>query len=116
MSDDEVDELLKAVDTSSGEINYTGILLIRYISPVWKHLADKRCLRPRPDHPRQLRRLSLSLSPAPFPDSQHQSSIHILQALLLLFSLFLGAGVESRPGLARPGTGHVCPLSFERWK
>lgn len=24
MSDDEVDELLKAVDTSSGEINYTG--------------------------------------------------------------------------------------------
>lgn len=28
MSDDEVDELLKAVDTSSGEINYTGRLLI----------------------------------------------------------------------------------------
>lgn len=27
MSDDEVDELLKAVDTSSGEINYTGRLL-----------------------------------------------------------------------------------------
>ena len=26
MSDDEVDELLKAVDTSSGEINYTGAL------------------------------------------------------------------------------------------
>ena len=26
MSDDEVDELLKAVDTSSGEINYTGKL------------------------------------------------------------------------------------------
>ena len=25
MSDEEVDELLKAVDTSSGEINYTGI-------------------------------------------------------------------------------------------
>lgn len=24
MSDDEVDELLKAVDTSSGEINYVG--------------------------------------------------------------------------------------------
>ncbi len=24
MTDDEVDELLKAVDTSSGEINYTG--------------------------------------------------------------------------------------------
>lgn len=29
MSDDEVDELLKAVDTSSGEINYTGISEIR---------------------------------------------------------------------------------------
>lgn len=27
MSDDEVDELLKAVDTSSGEINYTGMFL-----------------------------------------------------------------------------------------
>lgn len=27
MSDDEVDELLKAVDTSSGEINYTGLFL-----------------------------------------------------------------------------------------
>ena len=27
MSDEEVDELLKAVDTSSGEINYTGVLL-----------------------------------------------------------------------------------------
>jgi len=26
MSDEEVDELLKIVDTSSGEINYTGIL------------------------------------------------------------------------------------------
>jgi Ca2+-binding EF-hand superfamily protein len=25
MSDDEVDELLKSVDTSSGEINYTGM-------------------------------------------------------------------------------------------
>jgi hypothetical protein len=26
MTDDEVDELLKVVDTSSGEINYTGSL------------------------------------------------------------------------------------------
>ena len=26
MTDEEVDELLKAVDTSSGEINYTGML------------------------------------------------------------------------------------------
>lgn len=30
MSDDEVDELLKAVDTSSGEINYTGTFFICY--------------------------------------------------------------------------------------
>ena len=34
MSDDEVDELLKAVDTSSGEINYTG-----------RHLISKDILR-----------------------------------------------------------------------
>lgn len=31
MSDDEVDELLKAVDTSSGEINYTGIYDLRFL-------------------------------------------------------------------------------------
>lgn len=31
MSDDEVDELLKAVDTSSGEINYTGIFHLRIL-------------------------------------------------------------------------------------
>lgn len=29
MSDEEVDELLKIVDTSSGEINYTGELDVR---------------------------------------------------------------------------------------
>ncbi len=28
MTDEEVDELLKAVDTSSGEINYTGMISI----------------------------------------------------------------------------------------
>ena len=27
MSDDEVDELLKAVDTGSGEVNYTGMFV-----------------------------------------------------------------------------------------
>lgn len=31
MSDDEVDELLKAVDTSSGEINYTGKPLCLFV-------------------------------------------------------------------------------------
>lgn len=31
MTDEEVDELLKAVDTSSGEINYTGRFSYRYL-------------------------------------------------------------------------------------
>jgi hypothetical protein len=47
MSDDEVDELLKAVDTSSGEINYTGAL------GDGAQFNDKEALtvvyRPRPD-------------------------------------------------------------------
>jgi hypothetical protein len=30
MSDEEVDELLKAVDTSSGEINYTGMFVYSF--------------------------------------------------------------------------------------
>lgn len=30
MSDEEVDELLKAVDTSSGEINYTGTFFFSF--------------------------------------------------------------------------------------
>lgn len=36
MSDEEVDELLKAVDTSSGEINYTGTMLVsmRLLKPL----------------------------------------------------------------------------------
>lgn len=32
MTEDEVDELLKAVDTSSGQVNYTGMLSP---SPAW---------------------------------------------------------------------------------
>ena len=35
MTDDEVDELLKAVDTSSGEINYTGMLLLMWRLRWW---------------------------------------------------------------------------------
>ena len=38
MSDDEVDELLKAVDTSSGEINYVGMLSQNSKSQVGKKL------------------------------------------------------------------------------
>lgn len=41
MSDEEVDELLKAVDTSSGEINYTGIAevfraFLRFADPTFR--------------------------------------------------------------------------------
>ena len=50
MSDEEVDELLKAVDTSSGEINYTGSQLIRSL-PI---LLEAHCSRSRPDHPCEL--------------------------------------------------------------
>lgn len=38
MTEDEVDELLKAVDTSSGQVNYTGTsfnFLARSSAPVW---------------------------------------------------------------------------------
>jgi len=51
MSDDEVDELLKAVDTSSGEINYTG-----NHDYGWQHYeeADEETFRSRSDDPRQL--------------------------------------------------------------
>ena len=51
MSDDEVDELLKAVDTSSGEINYTG-------EPGFGdfvHTDVDFASRSRPDDPRKLR-------------------------------------------------------------
>lgn len=43
MSDEEVDELLKAVDTSSGEINYTGTLKpLPRLGPCPNH-ADAHC-------------------------------------------------------------------------
>lgn len=38
MSDEEVDELLKAVDTSSGEINYTGTF-----TPLWAETSIANC-------------------------------------------------------------------------
>ncbi len=47
MSDEEVDELLKAVDTSSGEINYTGMMELYYhpsiysrTNPAYVYIAD----------------------------------------------------------------------------
>lgn len=36
MSDEEVDELLKTVDTSSGEINYTGKSLSSLLAWCWR--------------------------------------------------------------------------------
>lgn len=43
MTDEEVDELLKAVDTSSGEINYTGrlslSLLLSFVNRVEAYMA-----------------------------------------------------------------------------
>lgn len=38
MSDDEVDELLKAVDTSSGEINYTGKHTVSSSCPAYESI------------------------------------------------------------------------------
>lgn len=51
MSDEEVDELLKAVDTSSGEINYTGeeapSVVISATIPI---LSTAICVHDRPCH------------------------------------------------------------------
>lgn len=52
MSDDEVDELLKAVDTSSGQVNYTGQYRYARLPAACLLTASAR---PRPHHPRQLR-------------------------------------------------------------
>lgn len=53
MSDDEVDELLKAVDTSSGEINYTGMSEPR-VGYVWLSASANSLPRSCPYYPRQL--------------------------------------------------------------
>lgn len=88
MSDDEVDELLKAVDTSSGEINYTGRSLLR--SKLRTKLTGNP--RSRPDYSRQLIPFSqLVLSHLPRP------IIHTLLALLLSMH-------QSRPGFGRGWT------------
>lgn len=58
MSDEEVDELLKAVDTSSGQVNYTGKLRRPCHVPLvplgTRLLTDSGPARSRPNHPRQL--------------------------------------------------------------
>ena len=53
MSDEEVDELLKTVDTSSGEINYTGMFLLFFFA-FWG-LGRLMC-RPREDDSGELSR------------------------------------------------------------
>lgn len=54
MTDDEVDELLKAVDTSSGQVNYTGTIIYVSVVGCMQLLTQVPC-RSCPDHPRQLR-------------------------------------------------------------
>ena len=65
MTDDEVDELLKVVDTSSGEINYTGLSFLPFLSARVLSGGDANdgC-RPRPDYPRKL---IASYIPIPLP-------------------------------------------------
>ena len=89
MSDDEVDELLKAVDTSSGEINYTGRSLLRSKLRRTNLTGNPRS---RPYYSRQLILLSrLVLLPFPRP------IVHILLALFLSMQY-------SRPGFGRGWT------------
>lgn len=45
MSDEEVDELLKAVDTSSGEINYTGKNHLSGLNYCSSGLADAKVVQ-----------------------------------------------------------------------
>jgi hypothetical protein len=61
MSDEEVDELLKAVDTSSGEINYTGMFsFFSSLGSCREELRWEECVlicggnRTRPHDPRKL--------------------------------------------------------------
>src|SRR4051794_19298535 len=68
MTDEEVDELLKAVDTSSGQVNYTGM---RPDFPGPLDFADNVLSRTRPNHPCQLRTIEgpafvTSLGPLPW--------------------------------------------------
>ncbi len=54
MSDDEVDELLKAVDTSSGEINYTGKPALIHFRPqilTWPQISSERSSRTKHQFP-----------------------------------------------------------------
>ena len=69
MSDEEVDELLKAVDTSSGEINYTGMLTTTIVCCP-QTLLIELAYRTRPNHSRQL-------TPSTFP------LLHFLSVLSL---------------------------------
>ena len=59
MTDEEVDELLKAVDTSSGQVNYTGMLFFPVPPPPDSCDAWPRLLtlpRTCANYPRQLRK------------------------------------------------------------
>lgn len=57
MTEEEVDELLKAVDTSSGQINYTGMCASKlgYIAQQHQFANFSFFCRPCPNYSRQLR-------------------------------------------------------------
>ena len=57
MTDEEVDELLKAVDTSSGQVNYTGMLSSPYTTSrlLQRLIQTNTLLRTCANYPRQLR-------------------------------------------------------------
>lgn len=55
MTDEEVDELLKAVDTSSGQVNYTGKFILNENHPTLSTVLTKPERRPCPNHSRELR-------------------------------------------------------------
>jgi hypothetical protein len=70
MSDDEVDELLKAVDTSSGEINYVGMTtLLPSLLFLTMHKLTHSSSRPRQDRPRKLNTTSTTFPPYTQPTS-----------------------------------------------
>lgn len=61
MTDEEVDELLKAVDTSSGQVNYTGKYMVSFLHfaqlahlQCMHRIATDRVIRSRTHNPSQL--------------------------------------------------------------
>lgn len=102
MSDEEVDELLKAVDTSSGEINYTGNLSSAHSSSTIIQLTQFL--------PQTSSEPSSPIETSPPRISYHQPSTHPRR----WFFLSPSSMQESKPGTA--GAGDHDLLFFERCK